>query len=152
MTSPRRIVGVSWLFTLHLSISACGFVSFEDVSSQAQYSIYVGKFYRSTESTNIYRISMDQDGKPEPSVYVVYPRRGLSGPEVLSHAVLPVGTTFQVLKVMRCTDCYLDFGERIHVVVRLTSTSEFRDWEIQVDYEDLVGGAFAEVQNAQERS
>jgi hypothetical protein len=151
MKSCDRLVTAGCLLTLHVLISGCGFVSFEDVSSQPEYSTYVGKHYRSTQSTEIYRISMDQNYRPEPSVYVVMGLPGISGPEVLTRAELPVGTTFQVLKVMRCTDCYLDFKERIHVVVKLTSISLFNDREIQVDY-DLLGGTFVEVANTQERS
>lgn len=151
MKPCHRLVTAGCLLTLHLFISGCGFVSFEDVSSQPQYSIFVGKHYRSTQPTKIYRISMDQNYKPEPSVYIVHSIPGISGPEVLSRAELPVGTTFQVLKVMRCTDCYLDFKERVHLVVKLTSASAFSDREIRVGY-DLLGGTFAEVGNAKERS
>jgi hypothetical protein len=149
--SPRTHVTVNWILILPLLIAGCYLVSFEDVSSQPQYSYYIGKHYRSIQPTKIYRISMQQNYKREPSVYIVKPLPGISGPEVLSGASLPVGTTFQVLKVMRCTDCYLDFKERVNVVVRLTSTSEFNDGEIQVDNE-LLGASFAEVRNAEQRS
>jgi hypothetical protein len=149
--SPRTHVTVSWLLILPFLITGCYLVSFEDVSTQPQYSSYVGKHYRSAQPTKIYRISMEQNYKREPSVYVVTPLPGISGPEVLSGASLPVGTTLQVLKVMRCTDCYLDFKERVYVVVRLISTSEFNDRQIQVDNE-LLGTIFAEVRNAEQRS
>ena len=133
-----------WTLVLLLPLTGCSFVSFEDVSSQQPYSDYVGKHYQSNEITHIYRISMERNYKLEPSVYIVYAPPGIGGPEVLSQAKLPVNTTFIVLKVMKCVDCYLDFGERVHVIVKLTSTNSFDDREVQIS-KDLLGSSFIEI-------
>lgn len=127
-----------------LAVSGCGFVSFEDVSTQSPYSAYVGKEYRSTKVALIYRVSMDPNYKLTPSVYIVKSSPGIAGPEVLSQVGLPVGTTLRVLKVMRCTNCYLDFGERIHMVVQITSSDSFNDAEERVD-NNLFKSLFVEV-------
>lgn len=124
-------------------LSACGFVSYEDVSSQSQWVGYIGKEYRSTQKSLIYRVSMDRDYGPTPSVYIVKIPPGISGREVLSKAELPIGTTLRVLKVMRCTDCYLDFEERVHMVVGITFPEDHFDVEVQVD-RDLFGSTFVE--------
>ena len=127
-----------------LTLSGCYFVSFEDVSAKAPYSNHVGKQYRSVEKTYIHRVSLDRNYKPTPSAYFVYGRpMATSGPEVLSHAELPIGTTFQVLKVMRCTDCFLDFGERVEAVVRITSVDKFNDTDVRVSTK-LLGFSFIE--------
>src|SRR5512139_1748108 len=111
-----------------LTLASCYLVSYEDVSAQSPYSQYIGKHYKSVRKAYIQRVSMDQNYKPTPSVYVVYGiKMADSGPEVLSSAELPIGTTFTVLKVMRCTDCYLDFEERVHAVVAITSSDKFND-------------------------
>jgi hypothetical protein len=134
----------AWVLILLLSLSGCNFVSYEDVSSKPPYSDYIGKHYRSNEITHIYRISMERNYKPDPSVYIVYAPPGIEGPEVLSKADLPVNTTFEVLKVMRCVDCYLDSGERVHVVAKFTSTNAFNDREVQISKE-LIGSSFIEM-------
>jgi hypothetical protein len=125
-------------------LSGCYLVSFDDVSAKAPYSNHVGKHYRSVETAYIHRVSLDQNYKPTPSAYVVYGRRmATSGPEVVSHAELPIGTTFQVLKVMRCTNCFLDFGERVEAVVKITSADRFNDTEDRVST-TLLGLTFIE--------
>ena len=40
---------------------------------------------------------------------------------MFSEKALGIGTTSRVLRVMRCTDCYLDFTERVEAVVEITS-------------------------------
>ncbi len=131
-----------------LTVSGCYFVSFEDVSAKAPYSSYVGKQYRSVDKTFIHLVSLDRSYKPTPSVYFVYGRpMATSGPEVLSHAELPIGTTFQVLQVKRCTDCFLDFGERVEAVVRITSGDRFNDTDVRVSTK-LLGSSFIEASSS----
>lgn len=92
----------------------------------------------------IHRISLDRNYGAEPSYYRVYKKPMASGSEVLGLATLPAGTTFEVLKVLRCVNCYLDFGERVEAVVRFTSTNSFRDRKVKVST-DLLGDPFFKV-------
>src|SRR5688572_26064214 len=110
---------------LVIFISGCGFVSFEDVSSEAGFSGYVHGFYRTTSEMQVYRISMDRNYGPSPSLYMVVPPPGVDGPEVLSVATIPVGSTLQVQAVKRCVDCYLDSEPRVEMVVLITSETRF---------------------------
>lgn len=114
-------------------LAGCGFVSYEDVSSEPKYSMHVGARYRTTEDMEIYRISMERNYGPSPSIYEIVQSPGFGGPEVLSRTDFPEGSTMRILSVKRCKDCYLDEEPRMHVVVRLDSDRRFDDWEVQVD-------------------
>jgi len=52
-----------------LLLAGCGFVSYEDVSHESEYSMYVGKQYKTTEDMQIHRISMGRNYGPSPSIY-----------------------------------------------------------------------------------
>jgi hypothetical protein len=113
-------------------LSACYQVSFEDVSAEPPYASHIGKHYRSEKAVYIYRVSMHPDYKAEPSHYILHAIQVYSGPEVLSHAKLPAGTTLKVLKMLRCRNCFLDFEDRVEAQVRLISTTDFGDREVRV--------------------
>ena len=133
---------------LCLTLSGCYFVSYEDVSEKAPFSDYVGKEYTSTGKIVVDRVSMDPNYKADPSVYIIYAFPGAAkGPEFLSLSVLPRGTTIRALKVMRCTNCYLDFEERVHLVVKITSSGDFQDTEVRVSTK-LIGSVFVETDAA----
>jgi hypothetical protein len=136
---------------LVLLLAGCGFVSYEDVSSDARYSKYVGKTYQTVTSMQIYRISMDPDYGPSPSEYTIAPPPGFTGPEVLSSANLRVGSTFDVLAVKRCTNCYLEAHERAKLLVRLNSDKRFNSLEVYLPMEFLTTG-MKEIQRVDPRS
>jgi hypothetical protein len=123
---------------LVLCLSGCGFVSFEDVSSNAAFSAYVDGHYRTTSDMQVYRISMDGNYGQTPSIYKVIPPPGIDGPEVLSRASIPAGSTLQVQSVERCVDCYLDSEPRVEMVIRFTSDSRFNDLQVRVAQEHLL--------------
>jgi hypothetical protein len=116
-----------------LLLAGCYFVSYEDVSSDPEYSMYVGAEYRTTEDMTVYRVSMDQNYGPSPSIYRIVQRPGFDGPEVISRAGLPEGSTVKVLTIQRCKDCYLDADPRVHATVRIISTAQFDDLEVSAD-------------------
>ena len=116
-----------------LLLTGCGFVSYEDVSGESEYSKYVGVRYRTTEDMQIYRISMERNYGPSPSIYEIVQSPGFGGPEVLSRTDFPAGSTMRILAVRRCKDCYLDEEPRMHVVVRLDADRQFDDLEVQAD-------------------
>lgn len=72
-----------------LLLAGCGFVSYEDVSHEPEYSMYVGKQYKTTEDMDIYRISMERNYGPSPSIYEIVQSPGFGGPEVLSATIFP---------------------------------------------------------------
>ena len=112
-------------------LAGCGFVSFEDVSGDPKYSTYVGTEYRTTSDMTVYRVSMDRNYGPSPSIYKIVQPPGFDGREVISRTHFPEGSTLKVLTIQRCKDCYLDTEPRVHVMVRITSTSQFDDLEVQ---------------------
>ena len=114
-------------------LAGCGFVSFEDVSADPQYSTYVGTEYRTTSDMTVYRVSMDRNYGPSPSIYKIVQPPGFDGPEVISKTDFPEGSTLRVLTIQRCKDCYLDTEPRVHATVRVTSTTQYDDLEVRVD-------------------
>lgn len=114
-------------------LAGCYMVSYEDVSHEPEYAGYVGTEYRTTVGMTVYRVSMDQNYGPSPSVYMIVQSPGFDGPEVISRARIPEGSTLKVLTVQRCTDCYLDADPRLHATVRVTSTTQFDDLEVEAD-------------------
>lgn len=119
-----------WL--LPLCVSACGFVSFEDVSRNPAYSNLVQKHFRSTGITRIHGVTRDDGPVKTLHYYTVEMLPGFRGREVLSREELPPGTEFQVMKIMRCKECYLVFEERVHLVVHMVSSRAYDSAEIRV--------------------
>jgi len=120
------------MLTLSL-LAGCGFVSYEDVSSDPEYSRHVGAEYRTTSGLQVYRISMDRNYGPSPAIHKIIPPPGFNGPEVIARTSFPVGSTVRVLAVERCKDCHLDANPRVHATVHATSDTQFGDLEVQAD-------------------
>lgn len=116
-----------------LLLVGCYPVSYEDVSRDPEYARYVGNEYRTTADMTVYRVSLDQNYGPSPSVYKVVQPPGFDGPEVISRTRFPEGSTLKVLTIQRCKDCYLDAEPRVHATVRITSTTQFDDQEVRAD-------------------
>ena len=114
-------------------LAGCGFVSFEDVSQDPEYSAYVDRKYRTTADMAVYRVSMDRNYGPSPSIYTIVQPPGFDGREVLSRTRFPEGSTLKVLTIQRCKNCYLDAEPRVHATVRVTSTTTFNDLEVRAD-------------------
>ena len=121
--------------SLLIGVSGCYFASHEDVTTDPLYSAVVNKHYRATAKTIIHGVTMDRNYAKVLDHYSVMVVPGFGGREVLSKDELPPGTEFQVLKVMVCTDCYLDFGERVHLVVKVTSSAAYDAAPVNVPYE-----------------
>lgn len=115
-----------------LLLSGCHFVSYEDVSTRPEYAKYVGTVYRTAKDMQIYRVSMEANYGPEPSLYTLVPSPGFDGPEVLSRTDFPEGSNLRVLAVERCKDCYLDAEPRLQVKTRILSNQAFGDQEVYV--------------------
>lgn len=118
-------------------LAGCYMVSYEDVSRDPAYARYVGAEYRTTADMIVYRVSIDQNYAPSPSIYEIFQPPGFDGPEVISAARLPEGSTVKILTMQRCTDCYLDVAPRVHATVRVTSTTQFDDLEVRADLDLL---------------
>jgi hypothetical protein len=114
-------------------LAGCYFVSYEDVSSDPKYVGYVGAEYRTTADMTVYRVSMDQNYGPSPSIYTIVQPPGFDGPEVISRTRFPEGSTVKILTIQRCTNCYLDSAPRVRATVRVTSTTQFDELEVEAD-------------------
>lgn len=134
LDNKERLVTIRFAALLAtILLAGCGFVSFEDVSNDPAYSRYVGTAYRTTADMTVYRVSMDRDYGPAPSIYKIVQPPGFDGREVISRTRFPAGSTLTVLTIQRCKDCYLDAEPRVHATVRITSTTQFDDQEVRAD-------------------
>lgn len=137
VTSHLRLVVIAATLTM---IGACGVLdyacntmaTFEDASNDPRFSRLIGSDYQSTEELMIYGITVERGYAPILAHYTVTTLPGIGGPEVLSTHRLAVGTTCRIVKVIRCTNCFLDSGGRVEAVVEITSRQEFTRAPVKV--------------------
>jgi hypothetical protein len=114
-----------------------GMVHFDDVSEDPRYVGLVGRRFVSTVEGRIHGVTNERNYRPPIEVYVVTPLPGFGGPEVLSTLKLPKGTVVEVLKVMRCDDCYFDFEKRVELVLRLESVPGLESAKVVTNLENV---------------
>lgn len=140
MTRSRRWLEIAIVYVLICIVADWIFnrrVHFEDVSDRPEYAALVGQHLVSTAEARIYGISNDRNYAPVLGGFVVTGLPGIGGPEVLSEASLPKGTIIEVLEIRRCTDCYLDFGERLELLLKIESASGFETAPVSMDMKYL---------------
>lgn len=123
-------------------------VTFEDASNDPRFSPLIGTNYQSTEELMIYGITMERYYAPILDHYTVTTLPGIGGREVLSEHRLAIGTTCRIVRVLRCTDCYLDFRGRVEAVVEITSRQEFTRAPVKIKIGLFEGAerAFAKIE------
>lgn len=111
---------------------------FEDVSSRAPYSDYVGGVFELRVRMHISGVNAPPGYEKTVDYYVVKPASpSWSGPELITRETLPVGTLVEVEAVQRCTNCFLDFGDRLKAKIRIRGYSPQSDCPIEVPLEYL---------------
>ena len=114
-----------------LVLSGCGMVSFEDVSSEPTYKPLIGRQLQAPSELMLFGVTRDRNYAKRVDICVLTPRPGFDGPEVVTRAVLPAGTTFTVLSVQRCTNCL--FGERVELLVSARTEASCGQVPIKID-------------------
>ena len=64
--------------------------------------------------------------------YTVMEPPGIGGPEVISKDVLPIGTSFKIVRVERCKNCF-PFKANERLVIDLLSSSKFKGHTVTID-------------------
>ena len=137
MNRPRQAL---ILFLLAPFLAACTYyiVSFEDVSTDSQYSLVVGLTLISKADLVIYGTNLDSIPTDEIHQYDIDLAPGLSNRYALEKSRLSPGTELTVISVTRCTDCFLNLGPRIKLMVISDSLKEEYQKPIFIQAEMLV--------------
>ena len=118
---------------LIVSIVGCWFVDYEDVSHEKEYSALVGERFTTLTDLQINGVTMDRNYKKQIDLYTIYVLPGFSGPEVVSSEILKSGTDFEILKVLRCTNCL--FENRVEIVIKITSNNKYNNAPVEISYD-----------------
>jgi len=129
MTSLKKII---FAICFLIGISGCKLQKFTDISSDPKVSHLIGTKYTSTKELFIYGISNDPNYKKIVDNYTVMEPPGIGGPEVISKDVLPIGTSFKIIRVERCNNCF-PFKANERLVIELLSSSKFKDHPVTID-------------------
>lgn len=118
--------------TLLVVISGCDFMEYEDVSSYTEFQSVINKSYKTKQVLIIHGVNMDDPIGKKVHQYSVTPLPGMAGREIKSHEKLEVGTTIQLKKVVRCTNCTLSiiFGDTHEYVIDILSSEKYKDHDI----------------------
>ena len=106
-----------------LILSGCT-VTLKDVSNSPEYQHLIGNKYALLLPLFIYGITTGSYANKVVDKYIVHNYQA-AGPEVLSSDRLNSSTTFQVLKILRCTNCI--FEEQIYYEIDISSGHEYKD-------------------------
>jgi hypothetical protein len=145
MPSALRIL----LFAFLLITCGCNTrVHFEDVSSSSNYRSYVGATYVLNVPMHISGVNLPPGYRKVIDVYKVNPVSSTwSGPELVTRETLPQGTVVIVDSVHRCTDCFLDFRDRVEAIITIPGYRTQFDLPIRINLVHLAH-QFAEVLKA----
>ncbi len=138
MKNTRSLI---WLPLLTGVLSICGCntpAKFEEVSSDPAYSSYVGAGYVLSVPMHISGVNAPPGYEKTVDYYVVNPTSpSWGGPELITRDTLPRGTLIKVESVHRCTNCILDFGDRVKARIRIPSYRAQFDLPIHIPLQYL---------------
>lgn len=111
---------------------------FEDVSKQRAYGSYVGEEYVLKVPMHLSGVNLPPGYHKIIDVYVVNPvSHTFTGPELITRDTLPPGTMIVVDSVHRCTNCFLDFKDRLEAHLRIPNYRSTLDRPITISLEYL---------------
>lgn len=124
--------GLRWGFlAVFFAVShGCGFVDYEDISSHESYRDLIGKRFETKIELIVHGVNMENPIGTEVHQYSVTPRLGFGGREVRSRKMLPLGSVVKVQRILRCTNCYLDFDPRIEIQLSILSSDKYDDHDV----------------------
>lgn len=115
-----------------------GFVTYNDISSNPQYSILINTEYKTTEDLYIYGITMDKDYAKILDHYYIT-EVGFGGMEVLSRDVLKSGTLLKIKRVEKTTNFFIKLQNlsEIRYIVDISPLYENNQKTIYIDSDKL---------------
>lgn len=94
-----------WLAALLILLQCgCAASKFRDVSTDPEFSGYMGQTYTTVEPIYLHGVNLPPGHGDEVDTYAVYPV-ATSGPEYVYQQELPAGTKFTIVSVEECANC-----------------------------------------------
>lgn len=129
----QRILLNFVVLSILTAINGCTvFSNYEDVSNNNEFSSIVGRAYETKKKLLIHGVNMDSPIGKKIHGYSVTPHPGMGGREIINREELTIGSTILLNKVLRCTNCYLDFGVRHSYVIDVLSSNKYRNHEVRM--------------------
>jgi hypothetical protein len=111
---------------------------FEEVSSAPAYSRYIGEEYVLKVPMHISGVNLPPGYRKIIDIYVVNPTSpSWTGPELVTRETLPPGTVITVESVHRCTNCFLDFKDRLEAHLHIPGFGKTADRPVKISLEHL---------------
>ena len=95
---------------------SCTVLEFEDVSTDPEFKSHLGKRFTTKVELIAHGITMDQNYAKTLSHVSITAFPGFTGPEVLFRSMLPAGSQFEIIKVLRSKWTLL--GRKVKCVAR----------------------------------
>jgi hypothetical protein len=119
-------------------LTGCGMSEYEDISSDPRYHPLIGQQLEATSELYLHAVTLDRNYAKRVDACSITIPPGFSGPEVIYRHTLPVGSTFHILSVQRCTNC--PFDERVEMVVRPQDDASCGEAPVTIDHSFLGSG------------
>jgi len=126
--SLRVIILISLIF----SLSGCLITEWEDVIAESEYKNIIGTQLKTKVGFAIHGVTMEPNYEKILHHYALMKSPGFSGPEVLSKEKISIGTSFKLVKVIRCIDCTF---KKEKIVLEFTSSDKYKDAPITYSYD-----------------
>ena len=97
-------------------LASCTVLEFEDVSTHPEFKLHLGKKFTTKIQLISHGITMDQNYAKVLSHVSITASPGFTGPEVLFRSMLPSGSQFKIIKVIRSEWTLL--GRKVKCVAR----------------------------------
>jgi hypothetical protein len=123
---------VLFIVLITFLLSSCLITEWEDVSTENQYKSIIGTQLTTKVKFIIHGVTMEPNYEEILHHYALMEAPGFSGPEVLSREEIPIGTKFNLVKVIRCVDCTF---KREKIVLEFISGDKYQDAQITYSYD-----------------
>jgi|GEM_PF-2507047 len=124
----KALIVISLIFLL----SGCLITEWEDVSADSEFKSIIGIELKTKVGFTIHGVTMESNYENILHHYSLMKSPGFSGPEVLSKEKVLIGTSFKLIKVIRCIDCTF---KKEKIVLELTSSDKYKDAPIIYSYD-----------------
>lgn len=88
--------------------TGCGAAEYRDVSGENEYINIIGNKFRTKVKMFAHKITLNEEYKPSADYILVTNPPGIGGPEILEKDVVPIGSSFELVHVMKCTNCIFE--------------------------------------------
>lgn len=115
---------------LLLTLQGCVTSEYRDISRSTENAAIVGKSYLTREPLIIHGVIPYKAKTKSIGTYVLTPRPGFGGREVLSKEVLPIGTKLSVVGIKKCINC---ISGTTKVIIKIEGAKRFGGLPVEMN-------------------